>query len=157
MSSIVEKLLIIAFGAVICLNLFSMISPILEKINMDSTFQDDGANAAIFYNFVNNIKTGENLAKDSPGNIITVNSSYSKARIIEFSKVDNFSIITQIYLGSDQVSETIVFHSEVFLYENSQLGENQVNTFLINKKDFENLEVFLKILFIDNIFQIQLD
>ena len=156
MSSIIEKILIIGVGAIICLNLFSTISPVFEQINSEMPNQDPNNDIVEFYKFIKEVEQSEKIVQNSPGQVIELNYSFTIADSLFFSKNDNFTLTIQLSIEDKQISEAIVFQSYMKLFENKNNQEKEVDFTLKSKGDADQIQITLDIICVNNMIELHL-
>jgi hypothetical protein len=141
MSSIVEKLLMIALGAIICLNLFSMIIPIINNLDSSVGSQNPNPDVTEFYNLLTKIQQAETQAQESPGTEIEIDASFTTADSLYFVQNDNMTLTIQLSFDNEQISEAISFQSYIELFQMQNEQENESDFILVTKSSSNQIQI----------------
>ncbi len=113
MSSLTEKVLMIGFGATICLSLISAITPVLNQLQIESGASSNNRDILKFYQMITNI---ERNAKDSiqfPDQNFRIHDDFSKANSIQFSKLNATTLNVEMQI-EDQIFVQIIEFEIIF-------------------------------------------
>src|SRR4030043_64517 len=113
MSSFVEKILFVGFGATICLTLFSMIAPILEQLKIDSEKPNYNSDVYSFYELTTMIKRNSKNVQQFPDNQYWIHQNFSIANSIQFTIVNKKTLNLELEFDNQVFVEIIEFQVNI--------------------------------------------
>ncbi len=115
MSSLTEKVLMIGFGATICLSLFSMISPLLNNLLANNSNLNDNRDILKYYEMITEIKRKSEDAVQFFGEDFRIDYTFSSAKEIQFSKTNVTTLLiemereNQVFIDIIEIKTTFTF------------------------------------------------
>jgi len=137
MSSFIEKILLIGFGAVICLALFSMISPLLEQLQIDNEKPNSNPDVINFYGLITQIKKNSKTIQQYPDNQFRIENNFSIANSIQFSMINNLTLCLELEFENQIFMEIIEFPAKFTL---RKCGVQQEYQYYRLSRNVENLD-----------------
>lgn len=119
MSSLTEKVLMIGFGATICLSLFSLITPLLNNVQTASRDLNNNRDVLYFYEMITEIKRKSEETIHFPSQDFRIHYDFSNATEIQFS-ISSISTIQIVMEREHQVFvEVIDFDRSIKFWDES--------------------------------------
>ncbi len=131
----------IGFGATICLTLFSMITPLMNQIQLNSEKSNNNHDILNFYTLITEIKRNGNTASQFPGEELRINNSFSSAKSIQFSKTNNSTLLLTMELGHQEFIEIIAFDINITIRQRDPPGEFQYLRFSRPEESDTTIEI----------------
>ncbi len=113
MSSLIEKILMIGFGATICLSLFSLITPLIDHLQFDDGNSNYNSDVLNFYQLITEIKRNGKIAIHFPGQEFSIENHFSKANSIQFFKPNNLTLNIELELENKLFVGIIEFEVKI--------------------------------------------
>ncbi len=116
MSSLTEKVLMIGFGATICLSLFSAITPLLNQLQFESGTSSYNRDVLSFYQMITEIERDSKSSIQLPDQDFRIHYNFSRANSIQFSKANNSTLYVEMELESQVFVQITEFQINFAFY-----------------------------------------
>ncbi len=141
MSSLTEKVLMIGFGATICLSLFSAITPLLNQLQFESGTSSFNRDILKFYEMITAIKRNGQNAIQFPDQDFNIHYDFSIASSIQFSKSDNSTLNVDMELESHLFVEIVEFDINITIWRLDNLEEVELVSWTATEERNESIEI----------------
>ncbi len=142
MSSLTEKVLMIGFGATICLSLFSAIAPLLSQIQVEYGTSSYNRDIIKFYQMETEIKRNSQNAIQIPEQDFRIHYDFSTANSIQLSKINNSTLGLEMILEVNEIfHEIIKFEINITIWRQNSFEEVEFVSWTKMEERDESIEV----------------